>query len=77
MKGVPQGKYTKEFREEAVKLVVEGGMSLPKAARSLFLPPSMLGNWVRAHKQAGGDRIKPAAINRNRDETFPDKARVG
>jgi len=50
MKGIPQGKYTKEFREEAVKLVVEGGMSLPKAARSLLLPPSTLGNWVRACK---------------------------
>jgi transposase len=50
MKGIPQGRYTKEFREEAVKMVTEGRMSLPEAARRLSLPPSTLGNWVKAHK---------------------------
>jgi len=50
MKGIPQGRYTKEFREEAVKIVMDGGMSLPEAARRLSLPPSTLGNWVKAHK---------------------------
>ena len=41
MKGIPQGRYTKEFREEAVKLVTE---------EKLSLPPSTLGNWVKAYK---------------------------
>ncbi len=50
MKGIPQGRYTKEFREEAVKMVLDGGISLPEAARRLSLPPSTLGNWVKAHK---------------------------
>jgi len=50
MKGIPQGRYTKEFREEAVKMVLDGGISLPEAARRLSLPPSTSGNWVRAHK---------------------------
>jgi transposase len=50
MKGIPQGRYTKEFREVAVKMVKDGGMSLPEAARRLSLPPSTLGNWVKAHK---------------------------
>src|SRR3990172_6872267 len=50
MKGIPQGRYTKEVREEAVKMVLEGSMSLPEAARRLSLPPSTLGNWVKAHK---------------------------
>jgi transposase len=50
MKGIPQGRYTKEFREEAVKLVTEGTMSIPDAARRLSLPTSTLGNWVRAYK---------------------------
>jgi transposase len=50
MKGIPQGRYTKEFREEAVRLVLEEGLSLPEAARRLSLPPSTLGNWMRAHK---------------------------
>jgi transposase len=50
LKGVPQGRYTKEFREEAVKLVTEEKMSLPEAARRLSLPPSTLGNWVKTYK---------------------------
>src|SRR4030042_1416745 len=50
MKGIPQGRYTKEFREEAVKLVAEERRSLPEAARRLSLPPSTLGNWVKAYK---------------------------
>ena len=50
MKGIPQGRYTKEFREEAVKMGTEGVMSLPEAARQLSLPPSTLGNWIKAHK---------------------------
>jgi transposase-like protein len=37
MKRLPQGRYTKEFREEAVKMVVDGGMLLPEAARRLLL----------------------------------------
>jgi transposase-like protein len=44
MKGIPQGRYTKEFREEAVKMVTESqalllaaGVALPGAVGSLFL----------------------------------------
>ncbi|TAN40688.1 MAG: IS3 family transposase [Nitrospirae bacterium] len=48
--GIPQGRYTKEFREEAVKMVSDGNISLPEAARRLSLPPSTLGNWVKAYK---------------------------
>ena len=50
MKGIPQGRYTKEFREEAVKLVTEGKMAIPAAAKRLSLPPSTLANWHRASK---------------------------
>ena len=51
MKGIPQGRYTKEFREEAVKLVTEEKLSLPEAARRLSLSPSTVGNWLRASKK--------------------------
>jgi len=50
MKGIPQGRYTKEFREEAVKLVTEGKMSMPEAAKRLSLPLSTLANRHRASK---------------------------
>ena len=51
MKGVPQGRYTGEFRQEAVKLVTEEKLSLPEAARRLSLPPSTLANWLKASKE--------------------------
>ena len=50
MKGIPQGRYTREFREEAVKLVTEEKLSLPEAARRLSLAPSTLGYWVKAFR---------------------------
>ena len=50
MKGIPRRRYTKEFREEAVKLVTEEKMSLPETARRLSLAPSTIGNWVKAYK---------------------------
>ena len=50
MKRVPQGRYTKEFREEAVKLVTEERISLPEVARRLSLPPSTLATWVKQFK---------------------------
>jgi transposase len=44
--------YTREFKEEAVKLVVESGLSKAKAARDLGVPESVLGRWVqRAEEQ--------------------------
>ena len=50
MKGVPQGRYTKEFREEAVKMVTEEKLSLPEAGRRLSLAPSTIASWVKAYK---------------------------
>ena len=50
MKGIPQGRYTREFRQEAVRLVTEEGLSWVKAARQLSLPTSTLANWVKAAK---------------------------
>jgi transposase-like protein len=50
LKRSPQGRYTKEFREEAVKLVTEEKLSMPEAARRLSLPPSTLANWVKQYK---------------------------
>ena len=50
MKGVPQGRYTGEFRQEAVKLVMEEKLSLPEAARRLSLSPSTLRYWMKAYK---------------------------
>jgi transposase-like protein len=50
MNRLPRGKYTREFREEAVKLVTEEKLPVAEAARRLNLPPQTLDNWLRKHK---------------------------
>ncbi len=50
MRGIPQGRYTRELRQEAVKLVTEVKLSLPEAARRLSLAPSTLTYWIKAYK---------------------------
>ena len=50
MEKIPQGRYTKEFREEAARLVIEDGMSVGEVSARLSLPKSTLENWVRAAK---------------------------
>jgi transposase len=51
MKKILYGKYTKGFREEAVKLITEGGLSVPETVRRLSLPKSTLENWLKKHKE--------------------------
>ena len=50
MERVPKAVYTKEFKEEAVKLVTEAGLSIPDVGRRLSLSKSTIEYWVR---QAG------------------------
>ncbi len=50
MKGIPQGRYTRELRQEAVKLITEEKMSWGQAARRLSIPVSTIGNWMKAYK---------------------------
>lgn len=40
--------YTLEFRAEAVKLVLEQGLSRSEAALRLSMPKATLANWVKA-----------------------------
>ena len=47
MEKIPNAVYTKEFREEAVKLVIESGLSIPEVGRRLSVAPSTLSYWVR------------------------------
>ncbi len=43
--------YTPEFRGEAVKLVLEQGLSLEDAAQRLSISKGTLSNWVMAAKR--------------------------
>jgi transposase len=51
MERIPRGIYTKELREEAVKLVTEAGLSIPEAGRRLSVSPSTIRYWVKANKE--------------------------
>jgi transposase len=55
MTRLPQGHYTREFREEAVKLVTEKHLSVKEAAEQLSLGPSTLAYWL---KQLKAGRLK-------------------
>jgi transposase len=51
MERIPNAIYTKELREEAVKLVIESGLSAPEVGRRLSIAPSTLQYWVKAYKK--------------------------
>lgn len=52
MNRISKADYTKEFREEAVKLAMTGGVGVSEAARRLSISMKTLANWVRAVKAA-------------------------
>jgi transposase len=47
--------YTNEFKSEAVKLVLDQGLSEREAAKRLSMPKGTLSNWVRDAK--GGKAV--------------------
>lgn len=47
--------YTKEFREEAVRLALEGKESRAEIARDLGVSVWTLGEWVKKHKEKAGE----------------------
>ena len=51
MQRIPYAMYTKEFREEAVKLVTEQGLSMIDVAHRLSIPKSTIHYWIRQEKK--------------------------
>ena len=49
----PRRRFTDDFKQQAVRLVLDEGKSVSAVARELDLVASALGNWV---KQAQADR---------------------
>ncbi len=50
MKRIPQGRYSKEFREEVVNHVIEQGLSVPEVSRCLDVPKATARHWVKFSK---------------------------
>ena len=54
MMGRPRRAFTREFKQEAVKLVTEGTHSTAQVARDLGLTPNLLRRWKQ---EVGGDPV--------------------
>ena len=49
MQRLPRGVYTREFREQAVRRVLEERLSILQAGQRLSMSPKMLANGVGAN----------------------------
>ena len=67
MERIPNAVYTKELREEAVKLVTRRWLTIPEVGRRLSIPKSTIPYWVRAKKGklSGVGSSKKPYRNRN------------
>ena len=46
----PRKQYTKEFKLDAVSLVLDQGLTIAEAARSLGIRANMLGRWIKENQ---------------------------
>jgi transposase len=50
--------YSKEFKLDAISLVLEQGYSRSEAARSLEINANMLGRWIKEHEAPEGQAFR-------------------
>ncbi len=63
-------KYSPEFKEAAVREVVENSRSIADVARSLGVVEQTLGHWVKAYREFhAGEQTEP-------ELTVPERARL-
>ena len=60
--------YTKEFKEEAVKLITEQGYQISEAARNLGINSNQLGRWKRELEVNEDDSSNPGGMVAVRSE---------
>ena len=46
----PRKQYTKEFKLDAISLVVDQGLTIAEAGRSLEIRANMLGRWIKENE---------------------------
>jgi transposase-like protein len=78
MEQVPRQQYTKEFREQAVRLVLEQQVTIPEAARRLAMSGRTLERWVGRARQgqlthAGGE---PTTPSRSWKQSYPGSSGI-
>jgi transposase-like protein len=55
--------FSPEFRDEAVKLVIETSRPIAQVARELGIGEGTLGNWVAAYRRDHADAEPPLALS--------------
>ncbi|MFU8855243.1 transposase [Micromonospora sp. SL1-18] len=56
-------KYSPEFREEAVKAVIETSRPIAQVARELGIVEGTLGNWVNAYRREHAGEEPPLTVS--------------
>ncbi len=62
---VQRRQYTPEFKQEAVRLITAGGVSVARAARDLGVSRSLLGKWKKQIEGAQGTGLRVFPGNGN------------
>jgi transposase len=62
-------KYTPEFREEVVRMVIDTSRAITEVAREYGVHDTTLGNWVREYKERHGDAKEESL-------SLPERARL-
>lgn len=60
--------FTAEFRENVIKLVIDGGLMASAVARDHDLSPSLVAGWVRQRRIDSGDNPRQQPTSSERDE---------
>lgn len=69
---VERRQYTAEFKQEAVQMMTQGGLSATQVARDLGINPNLLGKWKR-QIEAGQ---QAQAMGRNSYVAFPGQGQA-
>jgi transposase len=56
-------KFSPEFRDEAVRMVVDGNRPIAQVARELGINPGTLGNWVAIYRKAHPVADEPVTVS--------------
>jgi transposase len=56
-------KFTPEFKDEAVKLVIEASRPVAQVAREIGVNEGTLGNWVKKYREEHPVEDKPLSVS--------------
>lgn len=60
--------FSKEFKRDAISLVIEQGYTRVEAAKSLDIHPALLSRWVREYHEDGGEAFRGRGKLRSEQE---------